>query len=95
MTMIWPGSDLTTRWIASAVPPFGSGSSVTPACWPGAASNCAVLIDVENPVGIVETGVEGNAGENALICAGDDDVAAGGDAPRRNEAWQAGSAFGR
>ena len=42
ITMTWPGSDLISRWVASAPPPFGRIMSVTMFCAPGAASNCAV-----------------------------------------------------
>src|SRR6476661_7174201 len=38
--------------------------------------------DVENAGAIVKLGVDGDAGENALVGAGDDDVPAGGDRPR-------------
>ena len=43
MMMIWPGSDWTMCWIASALLPFGKMMSVTPACGPGAVSGSAAL----------------------------------------------------
>ena len=62
--------------------------SVTLPCCDVAVSASAALMASRMPVGIAERGFDGNAGENALVGAGDDDVPAGGDAPRRNEAGQ-------
>src|SRR5207237_292068 len=46
---------------------------------------------VENPIGFAEIGFDGNAGKDATVdAAGDDDVAAGGKAPGRNEIGQQG-----
>ena len=56
--------------------------------WPGAASGCAALMTSRMPVGFAERAVDRHAGEHALVGAGDDDVAAGGDAPGRNQAGQ-------
>ena len=43
MTMTWPGSDLITRWVASAPAPFGRIMSVTvPCAAPVQPSSCAV-----------------------------------------------------
>ena len=44
--------------------------------------------DVEHAGRSRRGGVDRDAGENALVGAGDDDVAAGGDAPGRNEVGQ-------
>ena len=46
--------------------------------------------DVEDAVGLAETGFKGDAGEDALVGAGNDDMAAGRAAPGRNEAGQDG-----
>ena len=46
---------------------------------------------VENPIGFAEIGFNGNAGKDTTVdAAGDDDVAAGGKAPGRNEIGQQG-----
>jgi len=44
--------------------------------------------DVEQPVGIAEQRFDRDAGQHALVGAGDDDVAAGGEAPGRNQPGQ-------
>ena len=85
--MTWPGSDLTTRWTASAPLPFGRVMSVTPvAARRGQRQRRAD--DVEDAVGVAEPGFDRNAGQHALVDAGDDDVPAGGDGPGRNQAGQ-------
>ena len=87
MTMTWPGSDLTSREIASAPLPFGSVMSLTMPCWPGAASNCAVLITSSTP-SFSPRPFDRKARQHAMLDAGDDDMAAGGDAPGGNEFGQ-------
>ena len=81
MMMTWPGSDLTTRWIASAPLPLGSMMSVTLPCCDVRGQRQRGADDVEDAGGIAERGFDRNAGEHALVGAGDDDVPAGGDAP--------------
>jgi hypothetical protein len=44
--------------------------------------------DVENARGVADRGFDRNAGENALVGAGDNDVPPGGDGPGRNEPRQ-------
>ena len=44
ITITWPGSALTSRSVASALPPLGRIISVTPPCWPGRVRNCAALM---------------------------------------------------
>ena len=81
MTMTWPGSDLTTCAIASAPLPLGKVMSVTPVCWPGDVQRQRRTDDVEKAVGIAKRGFDRDAGENALVDAGDDDMPAGGRSP--------------
>ena len=54
----------------------------------GAASASAALMASRMPAVSPSAVSIGNAGENPLVGAGDDDMAAGGDAPGRNEAGQ-------
>ena len=56
--------------------------SVTPACWPERGQRQRRADDVEKAAGVAERGFDRNAGENALVGAGDDDMPAGGDGPR-------------
>ena len=83
MMMTWPGSDLTRCWIASAPLPFGRIMSVTPLCWPGAASSSAALMTSRTRSVSPSPASIGNAGEHALVGAGDDEVPAGARCPRR------------
>ena len=62
--------------IASAPLPFGQGDVADAACWPGRRERQRRGDDVEHPVGVAEAGLDGNAGQHALVGAGDDDVAA-------------------
>ena len=73
--MTWPGSALTRRSVASALPPLGRIMSVTPPCWPGSVSNCAALMTSRIRSASPSAGFDGNAGENAAVGAGDEHVA--------------------
>ncbi len=86
--MTWPGSDLTTRAMASAPLPLGRVMSVTAACCSQRGQRQRRADDVENAIGVARHGLNRNPGKNALVRAGDDDVPACGEAPCRNETGQ-------
>ena len=79
--MTRPGSDRTSRWTASAPPPLGSVISVTAGELPRRGQRQRGADDVENAVGVADRGLDRNPGEHALVRAGDDDMAAGREAP--------------
>ncbi len=85
--MTWPGSDLTTCWIASALAAVRQGDVADAGLLARRGQRQHRADDVENAVALADR-FDRNAGEHALVRAGDDDVAAGGDAPGRNEARQ-------
>ena len=85
--MTWPGSDLTTCWIASAPCPPGRVMLATPVCCPSAARESRAG-GVEETGGLAKRHFDGNSGKDALVRAGDDDMPAGGDAPGGNKPGQ-------
>ena len=96
ITMTRPGSDLIGREVASAPLPFGSVMSVT-LCRCGRGREQLRGRDRVEQAVVASTGiaVDRNAGEDAAVGAGDDDVAARGDAPGRNQVGQQRSAGAR
>ena len=88
--MTRPGSALTSCDVARARLPFGRVMSMTLPCRLGAASNCAELIASRMPSVSLEARLGRDAGEDAAVGAGDDDVPAGGDAPGRDQVGQQG-----
>ena len=88
MTMTWPGSDLTSardRQRAAAVRQRHVGDDALLA---GRGQQLRRADDVEDAVGARQGRFDRDAGEDAVVGAGDDDVAAGGDAPGRDQVGQ-------
>ena len=87
--MTWPGSDLIDvldrqRAVAVRQDDVGDAGLLRRA----RLSSCAALMTSRIRSVSPSAGLDRDAGEDALVGAGDDDVAAGGDAPGRDQARQ-------